>query len=115
MSYFDFKRLINKYSSSFTLKVPSEGSFVGGQYEVTYTEKELTGAILGFSMRKIYQSGGYLTSQDRHLFIEQPVEHALSGALVVFNGNVYSIEEDSENGNERFTGVYSYVLRRKQP
>ncbi len=115
MSYYNFKRLIAKYSSSFTLKIPSEGSYVGGQYKVAYSEKELTGAIVGFSMRKVYQSGGYLTSQDRHLFTETPIECALSGALVVFNGNEYSIEEDSENGNEQFIGVYSYVLRRKAP
>ena len=115
MAYYDFKRLISKYSSSFTLKIPSEGSYVGGQYQVAYSEKELTGAIVSLSMRKVYQSGGYLTSQDRHLYIETPIESALSGAIVVFDGNEYSIEEDSENGNERFTGVYSYVLRRKAP
>ena len=115
MSYFDFNRLIDKYSASFTLRVPSEGSYVGGQYEVTYSEKELTGAIIGLSMRKVYQSGGYLTSQDRHLYIKEPVDCALEGAIVVFDGNEFSIEEDTENGNERFTGVYSYVLRRKAP
>lgn len=112
MQYFDFNRLISKYSSSFTLKTPSGGSYVGGQYQTNgYTEKELTGAIMSFSMNKVYQSGGYLKTQDRHLYMLSPIKDALEGATVLFNGNTYSIEADSESGNERFTGVYSYVLK----
>lgn len=112
MSYFDFNRLIAKYSSPFTLKIPSTGSYVGGQYQTNgYTEKTITGAIVAFSMRKVYQSGGYFKSQDRHLYITEPIKDALEGCKVIFDGNEYSIEEDSESGNERFTGVYSYVLK----
>lgn len=116
MQYFNFHRLISKYSAEFTLRTPSEGFYVGGQYQSGgYTEKTLTGAIMSLPMRKVYQSGGYLTSQDRHLYTETPIESALEGSKIVFDGNVYSIEEDTENGNERFTGVYSYVLRRDKP
>lgn len=112
MQYYDFKRLITKYSSEFTLKCPSNGSYVGGHYVIGgETEKTLTGAIFGFSMTKVYQSGGYLTQQDRHLYTLTPIEHALDGCKVVFDNNIYSIEADAQNGNERFTGVYSYVLK----
>lgn len=112
MKYYDFQRLITKYSSVFTLKRPSKGSYVGGHYVIEGEDKKtLTGAIFGFSMTKVYQAGGYLTQQDRHLYMLTPIEGALEGCKVVFDGNTYSIEADNQNGNERFTGVYSYVLK----
>lgn len=112
MQYFDFNRLITKYSAPFTLKTPSEGSYVSGHYvEGGETEETRTGAIIALSETKVYQSGGYLTTQDRHLYSLTPIEGALEGCKVVFDGNTYSVEEDAQNGNERFTGVYSYVLK----
>lgn len=112
MQYFDFSRLITKYSASFILKMPSKGSYVGGHYvNGGETSETRSGAIIAFSETKIYQSGGFLTTQDRHLYTLTPIEGALEGCKVFYDGNVYSIEEDAQKGNERFTGVYSYVLK----
>ena len=136
MRYYNFDRLIDKYSAEFVLRVKSVGSYVGGHYQVGstnealerlknsklgtvsysqiengYVDVTLVGAIISFSQNKIYQSGGYLTSQDRNLYIKVPLKGAMEGSVVIFNNNTYSIEEDTESGNERFTGVYSYVLK----
>lgn len=39
----------------------------------------------------------------------KPLEQALKGAKVVYNGKVYSIEDCGENAE--FTGVYAYTLK----
>ena len=58
MQYFNFRRLITKYMCNFTLKKPSKGSYVGGQYQQGSIEEiELTGAILSMTATKLYQSG----------------------------------------------------------
>ena len=97
---------------NFTLKKQLKGSYVGGQYQSGgVEEKELTGAIMAISATKLYQSGGYLTKQDKRLYTLEPIEGSLEGYKVVYNNKEYSIEEDNQNGDERFTGVSSYVLR----
>lgn len=112
MQYFNFRRLINKYMCNFTLKKPSKGSYVGGQYQQGSIEEiELTGAILSMTATKLYQSGGYYQKQDKRLYTLEPIEGSLDGCKVVYNNTEYSIEEDSQKGNEQFTGVSSYVLR----
>lgn len=112
MQYFNFRRLINKYMCNFTLKKPSKGSYVGGQYQQGSIEEiELTGAILSTTATKAYQSGGYYKKQDKRLYTLEPIEGSLDGCKVVYNNNEYSIEEDYQQGNEQFTGVSSYVLR----
>lgn len=108
MQYFNFKRLIDKYSSEYVYRT-EEGSYVGGKWQNgTSKDVKKTGAILSFSMKKIYQSGGYLTQQDRALYSYEPLD--LKGK-VLFEGNEYNIEEDSYKGNEKFTGFYVYVLK----
>lgn len=112
MQRFNFNRLITKNASEFTLKQPQEGSYVGGQYQSGgFTEKVLSGAIMPISATKLYQSGGYLTRKDKRLYTLEPIEGSLDGCKVLFDNNEYSIEEDTQNGNERFTGVSSYILR----
>lgn len=112
MQRFNFNRLINKNICDFTLKQPQEGSYVGGQYQSGgFTEKTLSGAIMSMTATKLYQSGGYLTKQDKRLYTLEPIEGSLDGCKVIYNNKEYSIEEDSQNGNERFTGVSSYILR----
>lgn len=97
---------------NFTLKKPSKGSYVGGQYQQgSVEEKELTGAIMAMSATKVYQSGGYYQRQDKRLYTLEPIEGSLDGCKVLYNGNEYSIEEDYQKGNEQFTGVSSYLLR----
>lgn len=109
--YFDFTDLIEKYSSMFVLVTPAKkelngaGDYVRGEP----TETEMTGAIIAIKESKIYRSEGNLTSQDRQLYTLSPIENPLDGAKVIFNGNVYSIMDTTENAE--FTGCYSYTLK----
>lgn len=112
MAYFDFGRLITKYGRGFTLIIPAEGKYVGGVWEKGEpTRLEKFGAIISLSESKLYQLGGTLTAQDRHLYMLEPLNEALTGAEVEFEGNVYHIEQNRARGNETFTGVWSYTLK----
>ena len=111
MQYFNFSRLIKKYSSEFTAITLSEahlndaGDWVKGEK----TETVLQGAVISFKESKIHRSEGTLTARDRRLFTMSPIEAALKGSQAIYEGNVYSIEDCSENA--KFTGVYAYTLR----
>lgn len=112
MAYFNFKGLITKYGKSFTVILPGEGSYVGGVWQDGQPTRLVKfGAIIALSETKLYQLGGTLTRQDRHLYMIEPIETPLNGASIEFEGNVYHIEEDRARGNEKFTGVYSYTLK----
>lgn len=110
--YFHFERLIDKYSREFTAAYTTggggyddKGDYISGEV----VKETLTGAIINFKESKIYRAEGTLTTQDKRLFMLQPLKGALIGATVIDNGNKYRIEEETENA--MFTGVYSYVLR----
>lgn len=112
MQYYNFERLIKKYSREFTVSYEIDGGGYDdkGDYISGAVVKEtLTGAIINFKESKIYRAEGTLTTQDKRLFMLQPLKGALIGATVIDNGNKYRIEEETENA--MFTGVYSYVLR----
>lgn len=112
MSYFHFERLINKYSREFTATYKTGGGRYDDKGDYTSGEvvkETLTGAIINFKESKTYRAEGTLKTQDKRLFMLQPLKSALIGATVIDNGNEYRIEEATENA--MFTGVYSYVLR----
>lgn len=113
MAYFNFERLITKYSADFTFVTSGEGRYVSGVWQPGTEERtELSGAIIALTETKLYQSGGTLTAQDRVLYMLEPLEKPLEGAKVEFEGAVYRVEEDQAKGNEKFTGVYAYTLKR---
>lgn len=112
MQYYNFERLIKKYSREFTATYKTSGGGYDdkGDYISGEVVKEtLTGAIINFKESKIYRAEGTLTTQDKRLFMLQPLKGALIGATVIDNGNKYRIEEENENAI--YTGVYAYVLR----
>ena len=111
MQYFNFSRLINKYKSEFTAITLSEGYFndAGDFIKGDKSEITLQGAVIAFRESKVHRSEGTLTAQDRRLFTLSPIEKALHGSKVIYKGNVYSIEDSSDNSN--FTGVYAYTLK----
>lgn len=111
MQYFDFKRLINKYSRSFVMLIPTDGYYNdSGDWETGKPLKvDVTGAIISTGNRKMYRSDGTLHQKDMILHMLQPITYALEGARVFFNGDVYGVESDMVNAE--FTGVYSYILR----
>lgn len=112
MGYFNFARLVKKYSRPFTLITHAQGGYVGGVYQSgEETRTEYSGAIISMTENKLYQMGGTYTSQDRHLYMLEPLGNALKGAQVEFDGDVYNVEENRSKGNEAFTDVFSYTLK----
>lgn len=111
MQYFNFSRLIKKYSSNFTAITLSEGSFndAGDWVKGEQAQTTVQGAVIAFKESKIHRSEGTLTTKDRRLFVLSPIDKALQGSKVIYEGNVYSIEDEAENA--KFTGVYAYTLR----
>ena len=112
MGYFRFERLITKYGRRFDIIIPAMGEYVGGVWkEGKPVIEEEFGAILSLSETKLYQLGGTLSAQDRHLYMNHAIRHPLEGVKIKFHGNIYHIEENRSRGNEEFTGVYAYTLR----
>lgn len=111
MAYFNFARLIEKYNCEFTAVIQSEGYYddSGEWVKGEETEIPMTGAIIGFKESKIFRSDGTLTAKDKHLFMLQPFDKALKGATVIYKGEKYNVEAETENAD--FTGVYAYVLK----
>lgn len=113
MAYFNFRNLINKYSRDFTLISDGEktlndaGDYVTGPQ----TKTTLRGAIIGFTESKIHRSEGNLSSMDKALHMLTPIDNALMGSTVIFNGNKYKIEAQKGKDNAEFTGEYSYTLK----
>lgn len=113
MAYFDFRRLVNKYSRSFTVITKGKGGYnkAGDYVNGETTETVLKGAIIGLNEKKIYRSGGTLTEQDRALYMLQPLDNALMSSTVLFQGNLYRIEAEQGGGNADFTNVWAYTLK----
>lgn len=109
--YFDFSGLIADYENEFTVITTAEdhydekGDYVKGEE----TQQTMSGAIIGFKESKIFRAEGTLTAKDKHLFMLTRLPDALIGAKVLYRGQEYLIESETENAE--FTGVYSYVLR----
>lgn len=111
MQYFDFSSLIEQYSTDFTVICESKGSYDdSGEYvKGNKTEYTMHGAIMAYSENSVYRSEGKLTSQDRALIMQEPIDMALHGAGVIHLGRRYKIDNELENAE--FTGVYQYTLK----
>lgn len=111
MAYFDFSNLIRKYMTSFTALIPADGYkdnrgvWVAGEP----TERTLHGAIISMRESRLIRSQGVYTSQDRALYMLEPLEKALDAVFIIHDGRKYSIASELENAE--FTGVYAYVLK----
>ena len=109
--FFNFKRLIKKYSTTFSAITLSKG-FYDDEGELVKGEKEitnLTGAIISQSESKVFRSEGALTTKDKQLFMLEPIDDKLHGAKVVYEGNTYNLTNCVDNA--KFTGVYVYTLK----
>lgn len=113
MAFFDFSRLIAKYSRNFNLITDGEKTLnsAGDWVYGPPTETVLNGAIIGFSENKIQRSEGALTLRDKTLHTLVPIDNALMNATVIFNGNKYKIETQKGKDNAEFSGCYSYTLK----
>ena len=111
MQNFNFSRLVNKYKSEFKTITLSDGYYddSGDWVKGDKTETTVQGAVISFKESKIYRSEGTLTANDKRLFMLEPIDKALLSAKAIYNGNVYSIEDCTDNS--KFTGVWAYTLK----
>lgn len=111
MQYFNFSRLINKYKSSFVSITLADGYYnESGDWEkCETTETTIEGAIISFKESKVFRAEGTLTTNDKRLFMLQPLDDKLHGLKAIYDGKVYNIEDCTENAE--FTGVWAYTLR----
>lgn len=104
----NFDSLIERYNVDFEIIPKEEGEYVGGEYvEKRGTPISSRGAIVAIPRKKIYQSGGYLTSKDLKLFVSTPLEG--EGLKISYKGSLYSVEDD--NDYSEFAGMNSYILK----
>lgn len=108
---YNFNRLIKKYSSEFKTITLINGYYndSGDWVKGDEAETTMTGAIISFTEDKIYRSSGTLTSNDKRLFTLEPINNALKGSKVLYDGKVYSVEQSRDNA--KFTGVWAYTLK----
>lgn len=111
MAYFNFKRLVEKYSDDFIAEIPAEGRYNDeGVFEKSAPKRyNLRGAIISHRESKVFRSEGTLSSQDRALYMLEPLENALHLAKIIYEGKVYSVGDALDNSG--FTGVWAYTLK----
>lgn len=112
MQYFDFRDLVEQYSVDFEAEIPSDGGEwnESGDYVAGQPKKvTLHGAIIAHRENKVFRSEGRITTQDKALYMLQPLENSLQGAKVLHEGKWYSIGGSLENSE--FTGVWAYNLQ----
>lgn len=105
MQYFDFSILIEQYSTDFKVICESEGGYDdSGEYvKGEKTEHTLHGAIMAHSENQIYRSEGKLTSQDRVLIMQEPIDRALHGAEIIHLDRMYKIDSELKSSSEQAT------------
>ena len=107
MKLYNFHRLIKKYSVTFCLH-RTQGEYVSGKWEKGgEIVKEMQGAIVPVSDRKIYGSGGTYTEQDRELYITSKLPEPLSDLKVVYKDNEYAVEYGSNFEDYADAAVYT--------
>lgn len=113
MQYFNFGRLVQKYSRPFICEIKASGYYddLGEWYAPTLKRYETEGAVMSISSSKLYHSDGAYTTKDKILYMLSPIDDALLNAEIVFNKNVYRIESDTGCDEGEYTGVYSYTLK----
>ena len=109
--FFNFKRLVERYSTDFVAEIPPVSGYddYGDYVESEAKEVNLRGAIISHRESKIFRSEGTLTSQDKALYMLEPLEQSLHGAKVIHDDKIYSIGDLLENSE--FTGVWHYTLK----
>ena len=112
MAYFDFSGLIDKYTVDFTVLSAGESHYndLGDLVTDEPQEQAKRGAIIGISESKIYRSDGVLTEKDKQLYMLESLGK-INKAYVIYAGNKYKVEQEPNEGNAQFTGVFSYVLK----
>ena len=109
---FNFKRLIKKYGVSCELLSESaSGSYVGGEWVpgVAAESQMIDGAVIPMSTKKIYQSGGTYTEQDREFITDTEIQLEPE-RYIVYKGARYKVQENTDYSD--YAGFYAYNLKR---
>lgn len=109
---FGFSRLLKKYSVECQLiRETGGGKYVGGNWIPDPAGKPelISGAVIPMEDRKIYQSGGTYTEQDRELITKMEITLE-PAAYIIYHGSKYHVE--SENDYSEYAGFHDYNLKR---
>ncbi len=107
--HYRFKRLIDKYSVSFTVQKLSEGYYdedTGEYVEGSDESVQMKGAITPVKSELIYRSGGRLTAEDCLLYVLEPLEYK---TRILYKGKVYSVEAAEDYSD--FADFHYYILK----
>lgn len=109
---YDFNRLIEKYGVECQLIFgAASGSYVGGEWVPAPAppDRSIFGAVIPMTDRKIYQSGGTYTEQDREFVSleEIPLEPT---HYILHKGTKYQIQGNTDYSD--YAGFYAYNLKR---
>lgn len=109
---YNFSRLIKKYSvDCHLLSEPSSGSYIGGEWvpDGVPLPQDITGAVIPMTDRKIYQSGGTYTEQDREFItlVGIPLEPT---HYIVHGGTKYKVQGNTDYSD--YAGFHAYNLKR---
>lgn len=108
---YNFSDLIEEYSVECELiRETGRGSYVGGNWvpQAALPAETAAGAVIPMTDRKIYQSGGMYTQNDREFITQKdiPLEPA---AYIIFQGMKYHVE--SETDYNVYAGFHVYNLK----
>lgn len=111
MQRMNFSSLVETFAVDFQLVLPSDegaGKYVHGEWVPTNKEpKIVSGAIIPYDNRTIYQSGGTLTSSDRQLAYVGSIP---LGSKIIDMGKEYKVESE-EPYAEHYADVNLYRLK----
>ena len=111
MAYFDFKRLVKKYSKQVTVIIPAVGDYddYGDYQEGKPTETTLEGAVIRHRQNKINQSNGVLTEDDYAFYVTEKPAFNIIGTTVICDNQQFTVK--SKLDNSEFTGVWGFNLK----
>lgn len=111
MSYFNFTRLVEKYSREITVIIPATKELKDSGDWVRVEPKEVTieGAVIRHRENKVYRSEGTLSLNDYALFLLEEPNFKLIGTKVICDSKEFRVE--STLNNAEFTGVWSFNLK----
>ena len=111
MQYFNFSRLVKKYSSEFKAITLISGYWNDSGDWVDGETKEITkqGAIISYGDKTINNSNGAITEKDMCLLSLKQLDDKIIGVEVEYEGNIYKIQ--TAKSNAKFTGVWKYTMK----
>lgn len=110
MQLYNFDRLIERYSTLYTLITKTEGKYVDGIWEEgVETKTVMSGAILPLNIRKVYASNGAYTTSDRTLYSKEALGLPLDDVRIIHEGVTFKVEIDVDAMG--LGGFMAYTLK----